>query len=225
MADPATGRRYRWDPQSGQTVWVDGPTPAPPQGQYGFQPPHAQQHHAQQPADQQFFTQGAPPKAKRPWFKKKRFIIPLGLVAVGAIATAGGGGDTATTTAEPAASQAASAKASASAPAASKAAPSSAAPKKAAGTKSQQNALRAAENYLEFKGFSKQGLIDQLSSEYGDKYPKADAVWAEQAVRSGQSYLDFQAFSRDGLIQQLSSSAGDKFTKAQATYAADKLGL
>lgn len=101
-------------------------------------------------------------------------------------------------------------------------------------TASQANALRSAERYLEVSAFSKAGLIEQLSSEYGDGYPKADAAWAvsrldvdwrEQAVRKGQDYLEMMGFSRTGLIEQLSSEHGDEFTKAEATYAADKLGL
>lgn len=106
--------------------------------------------------------------------------------------------------------------------------------KAAAGTVSQRNALKSAESYLNTTGFSRLGLIQQLSSSAGDSYPKADATWAvdhlnadwnAQAVRSGKSYLDMTGFSRAGLIQQLSSDAGDKYTKAQATYAANKLGL
>ena len=101
-------------------------------------------------------------------------------------------------------------------------------------TTSQANALRAAQDYLSFQAFSKAGLIDQLSSRYGDGYSKADAEWAvnqlsvdwnEQAYKAGQDYLNTQPFSRNGLIQQLSSPYGDKFTKEQAIYAVDKLGL
>lgn len=101
-----------------------------------------------------------------------------------------------------------------------------------------KNAFRSAVSYLEYTGFSKAGLIDQLSSEYGDNYTvqqATDAVlaleaaglvdWKEQAVRSGQSYLEYSSFSRKGLIDQLSSPYGGKFTVAQATYAADQLGL
>ena len=101
-----------------------------------------------------------------------------------------------------------------------------------------KNAYRSAQSYLDLKGFSKQGLIDQLSSEYGEGYTVEQATaavqaiedagevdWNEQAVKSGQSYLDMKGFSRDGLIQQLSSEYGDKFTVEQATYAADQLGL
>lgn len=101
-------------------------------------------------------------------------------------------------------------------------------------TAAQDNALRAAGSYLDTMPFSKAGLIDQLSSEYGSAFDKADAKWAvaqldvdwnEQAVTAAENYLDTMAFSRQGLIDQLSSEYGSQFTKAQATYAADKMGL
>ena len=83
-------------------------------------------------------------------------------------------------------------------------------------------------------GFSYQGLIDQLSSDYGDQFSVEDATyaadncgadWNEQALRSAKDYLDYSGFSYQGLIDQLSSDYGDKFTVDQATYAADQLGL
>ena len=40
----------------------------------------------------------------------------------------------------------------------------------------QKNAVRSAMNYLSFAGFSRDGLIDQLSSPYGDGYDLADAT-------------------------------------------------
>ena len=101
-------------------------------------------------------------------------------------------------------------------------------------TLAMENALGSAEGYLDFTGFSRQGLIDQLTSEYGDGYKVADATWAvdqldanwkEQAVRSAKGYLDFTSFSRQGLIDQLSSAYGDKYTLEEATYAVDKIGL
>ena len=101
-------------------------------------------------------------------------------------------------------------------------------------TAGQENALGSAKSYLDISGFSRLGLIQQLSSPAGDGYSVADATyaadhvganWNEQAVRSAKSYLEITHFSRSGLIQQLSSSAGDKYTRAQATYAADKVGL
>jgi Host cell surface-exposed lipoprotein len=101
-------------------------------------------------------------------------------------------------------------------------------------TVAQENAVGSAKQYLELQGFSRSGLIKQLSSKYGDGYSLADATfavnslnvnWNEQAVRSAKSYLELQHFSRSGLIEQLSSKYGDGYTVAQATYAADHVGL
>lgn len=101
-------------------------------------------------------------------------------------------------------------------------------------TLSQQNALQAAEEYLQVSAFSEAGLIEQLSSEAGSQYPHADAVfavehlhvnWNEQAVKAANEYLRTSSFSCQGLIEQLSSEAGSRFTVAQAEYAANKVGL
>lgn len=101
-------------------------------------------------------------------------------------------------------------------------------------TLAQQNAIDAAKDYLSMEGFSRQGLIDQLSSSYGNGFSTADATfavdhikvnWNAQAVRAARAYLDFEPFSRQGLIDQLTSAYGSQFTLAQATYAADRVGL
>jgi hypothetical protein len=89
-------------------------------------------------------------------------------------------------------------------------------------------------SYLELKGFSRAGLIKQLSSRYGDSFPEEDAVfavnhidvdWNEQAYRAAMSYLELKGFSHDGLVQQLESEYGDGFTHAQAEYGVMKAGL
>lgn len=101
-------------------------------------------------------------------------------------------------------------------------------------TVSQENAIQSAQSYLDLQGFSRDGLIDQLSSQYGEGFSKADAVfavdhvdadWNAEAVQAAKSYLELQGFSRSGLIDQLSSAYGDQFTVAQATYAVDHVGL
>ena len=101
-------------------------------------------------------------------------------------------------------------------------------------TPSQQAAVRSAESYLDVMGFSREGLIDQLSSEFGDQYPVEDATvavdsltvdWNAEAVESAQSYLDVMGFSCQGLIDQLSSEFGDQYTVEEATYAATQVGL
>lgn len=97
-------------------------------------------------------------------------------------------------------------------------------------TPSQQNAVRSAQSYLDFSGFSRQGLIDQLSSEYADQFPVEDATiavgslnvdWSAEALESAQSYLDLTGFSRQGLLDQLTSEFGEKFTLDQAVFAVD----
>ena len=99
---------------------------------------------------------------------------------------------------------------------------------------SQQQAVGSAESYLEFSGFSRQGLIDQLSSEYGDQFSVEDATvavdslnvdWNAEAVESAQSYLEFSNFSCQGLIDQLSSEFGDQYTVEEATYGANQTGI
>ena len=98
---------------------------------------------------------------------------------------------------------------------------------------SQGNAVRSAKQYLSMQGFSRDGLIHQLSTDYGDGYSVSDATvavdsldvdWNEQAVRSAKQYLSMQGFSCQGLIEQLSSSYGDKYTVGQATYGAQQAG-
>ena len=49
-------------------------------------------------------------------------------------------------------------------------------------TSGQQNAVEAAESYLDGQGFSRQGLIGQLSSDVADGFSKADATFAVKHV-------------------------------------------
>lgn len=97
----------------------------------------------------------------------------------------------------------------------------------------KENAIRSAQSYLQMSGFSRAGLIQQLSSKAGEGFRRADAVfavdhinvnWKKEAVESAKSYLQMGGFSRAGLIQQLSSQAGEGFTRAQAIYAVNHLG-
>ncbi len=101
-------------------------------------------------------------------------------------------------------------------------------------TPGQDNARRSAQQYLQFQPFSRLGLIDQLSSQYGEGYAYNDAVfavdslgvnWNEQAVKSAKQYLKMSPFSRQGLIEQLASPAGEKFTYAEAVYGVNGAGL
>lgn len=192
-------------------------------------------------------------KANRPWYKKKRWWLS-GLVVVVVIGAAAGMGVSEESGGEPAdvASASSSLEADAQPAATNQAEPSTARtttdrPTSAAKAKTttveketpaqtsgQRNALRAAKNYLSISPFSRQGLIEQLSSSAGDGYSVADATyaadnvganWNEQAAKAAKNYLEIMPFSRQGLIEQLSSSAGDGYTVQQATYGVDKAGL
>jgi len=97
----------------------------------------------------------------------------------------------------------------------------------------QRNAVRSATAYLDMQGFSREGLIEQLSLDAGEGYARADATaavdsldvdWNRQAARSARSYLDMMGFSCSGLIEQLSSSSGEQYTRDQAAYGAQQAG-
>jgi hypothetical protein len=101
-------------------------------------------------------------------------------------------------------------------------------------TVSQANAVQAAERYLSMSAFSRSGLIQQLSSQFGEGYPRADAVyavehlsvnWNEQAARAAKQHLSERSFSREGLIHQLKARYGDGFSHAEAIYGVESTGL
>jgi hypothetical protein len=96
-----------------------------------------------------------------------------------------------------------------------------------ASTIGQREVLQAAKSYLSLGHFSRAGLIRQLTSSYGEGFPRADAVWGvnhahanwnAEAVQAAKSYLRTGHFSRAALIHQLESPYGEHFTHAQAVY-------
>jgi hypothetical protein len=105
-------------------------------------------------------------------------------------------------------------------------------------TVSQQQAIDAAENYLtDGQGFSQAGLIQQLTSSYGNGFSTADAtvavnslyhpgLWDAQAALSAANYMsDGQGFSCSSLLQQLTSAYGSQFTYQQGEYGVQSVGL
>ncbi|AXO32980.1 hypothetical protein MicB006_0674 [Micromonospora sp. B006] len=90
----------------------------------------------------------------------------------------------------------------------------------------QENAIRAASDYLRYQAFSRSGLIKQLEFE---GYPRKIATQAvdslkvdykKQAAKMAKDYLDTQPFSRSGLIKQLEFEG---YTHAQAVYGVDQV--
>jgi cytoskeletal protein RodZ len=188
--------------------------------------------------------------AARPWFKKKRVLIPAGLAGViilGSALGAGGSEPPTTPTALEASASSSASRTTAAAPSATPtpstppsaattsapakpAAPKPAAPKPAAPklTIAQENAVGTAESYLDYSGFSKKGLIKQLEFE-GYKAKDITAAlatmkvdWNAEAAESARSYVDYSHFSRNGLIKQLKFEG---YTSKQAVHGADSVGL
>lgn len=94
-------------------------------------------------------------------------------------------------------------------------------------TLGQQNAIGKAKDYLSLMGFSRTGLIDQLSFEgfsaedatFGADNAGAD--WNAECAEKAQQYLDLMSMSRDGLIDQL---AFEGFLSTEIDYALVAVG-
>ena len=95
-----------------------------------------------------------------------------------------------------------------------------------------KNALKKAESYSKLMHMSKQGIYDQLTSEYGEQFP-ADAAqyaidniqadWNANALEKAKSYQNTMNMSKNAIYDQLISEYGEKFTKEEAQYAIDHL--
>lgn len=79
---------------------------------------------------------------------------------------------------------------------------------------------------------SKKGIYEQLTSEYGENFPKEAAQyaidnivfdWKENALIKAQSYAETMSMSDSAIYDQLISEYGEKFTAEEAQYAIDNL--
>lgn len=204
--------------------------------------------------DNQWHPVGAPsaPPVPQKGFVSRHPVLTVvgGLFAfmmfIGAVGSAMGGekdedsitlADTTATSAEPNPSAPATSQAPVSTPQASatpSAAKTTAAPKpkptktKPALTRAQENAVGTAQDYLDYSGFSKKGLIRQLEFEGYERKDIDVALstikvnWKAEAVETAEAYLDYTNFSRSGLIEQLEFEG---YTSEQARYAVSKVGL
>ena len=95
-----------------------------------------------------------------------------------------------------------------------------------------QNALAKAKSYIKTGYFSKTGLYNQLTSEYGEKFPAEAAQYAmdnldvdynKEALEAAESYQKNMQMSNDAIYDQLTSEAGEGFTAEEAQYAIDNL--
>ena len=79
---------------------------------------------------------------------------------------------------------------------------------------------------------SKQGIYDQLTSEYGEKFSpepaqyaidNLEADWNANALAKAKTYQNTMSMSPAAIYDQLISEHGEKFTAAEAQYAVDNL--
>lgn len=75
---------------------------------------------------------------------------------------------------------------------------------------------------------SKQGIYDQLTSEYGEKFPadaaqyaidNVEADWNANALEKAKLYQDQGSMSKSAIHDQLTSQYGEQFTESEADYA------
>jgi len=90
------------------------------------------------------------------------------------------------------------------------------------------NALEQAKKYNKSLHMSKDGLFQQLTSEYGANFPEdaaqyaidnLDADYKENALKSAEDYNKALHMSKDALFHQLISEHGAQFTEEEAQYA------
>lgn len=95
-----------------------------------------------------------------------------------------------------------------------------------------KSAVKKAESYAQIMHMSKQGIYDQLTSEYGEQFTKeaadyamehVDIDWNANALKKAEDYSSTMHMSKSGIYDQLISEHGEQFTKEEAQYAVDHL--
>lgn len=93
-------------------------------------------------------------------------------------------------------------------------------------------ALNKAQTYSDSMHMSKEGLFQQLISEYGENFPpeaanfaidKIEVSWENNALKKAQTYARTMYMSREGVFDQLTSEYGEAFSQEEAQYAIDNL--
>lgn len=95
-----------------------------------------------------------------------------------------------------------------------------------------RSALRQATTYAQDMAMSRQGVYDQLVSEYGGQFSAeaaqyaidhVQADWQANAVQQAKQYEETMAMSPEAIRDQLTSEYGGKFTAEEAQYAIDHM--
>jgi hypothetical protein len=158
---------------------------------------------------------------KKNWFARHKVLaVMLGFVVIAVIASAAGGGSKSNNNATKS-DTAASSSNKADQPAVTET-------KEPAVPAEYKSALSQAGTYANTMHLSKQGLYDQLVSEYGGKFSaeaaqyaidNVKADWNANALAQGKTYQNDMHLSPAAVRDQLVSSYGGKFTAAEADYA------
>lgn len=91
-----------------------------------------------------------------------------------------------------------------------------------------KSALKKGESYSKTMYMSKQGVYNQLTSEYGEKFSaeaaqyavdNMTADWNYNALQKAKSYQKTMSMSPEKIREQLVSEYGEKFTQEEADYA------
>lgn len=99
-------------------------------------------------------------------------------------------------------------------------------------SKEYKNALKKADAYASSMNMSKKGVYDQLTSEYGEKFPEdaaqyaidnVKADWKENALKKAELYSSSMYMSKMSIYDQLVSEYGEQFTPEEAQYAIDNI--
>lgn len=98
--------------------------------------------------------------------------------------------------------------------------------------KEYTSALNKAQSYSEMMHMSKQGIYDQLTSEYGEQFSAEAAQYAVDnlnadykinALEKAKEYQESMDMSPEAIRDQLTSEYGEKFTQEEADYAISNL--
>lgn len=209
------GTQGYWD----GSQWTHGPTPGAPgagapdfvQGQPQFHGYVQGQPQGVHPGHMQGdygapYGNSDPQPAKRPWFKKKRVLIPAFLVvAIGVLSQLGGEDGQ---VAAPAPTETASIDVTPSP----EATPEETTTEEPEGTEPEPEGVVEAEPAPE--------PVEEVVAEAPEAAEPDMSVSQEQAIRSARNYLSFTAFSRTGLIEQLEYEG---FSTEHATIAVDNV--
>ena len=97
-------------------------------------------------------------------------------------------------------------------------------------------AYEMAKTMLTTVHFSRQGMLDYLSSEAGGKYTdeaaeaavkmledNGEVDWFAEAEKAALDYKDMMLVTKEEVLEQLSSESGDQFTLEEAEAAVEKV--